>query len=130
MGFFWLCPCGSKNFYKGDKTKDANSTCSSCKKTQKIWSKRVIEVPTKSNQIQPRKLEIPTINHRTNSPLETVPIDTLETILQCMDRGISTIKNKPEIKKKVGAYYWDYVKWTRVWNALKLSYDVRKEEKR
>ena len=36
-----------------------------------------------------------------------------------MERGISTIENKPQIKAKKGAYYWDYLKWTEQFNILK-----------
>ena len=37
-----------------------------------------------------------------------------------MERGISTIENKPQIKAKKGAYYWDYVAWTKEFEKLKL----------
>lgn len=130
MGFKWKCKCGHENEYKGKKTKTANSDCSKCKKNQKIWSKRIIEVPTIPDHSRPRKSGIPTTNHKKRFPLEMESIDTLETILECMDRGISTIKNKIEVKEKRGAYYWNFVKWTRVWNALKLSFDVREEGRR
>ena len=34
MDFFWICPCGHENSYKGKKTTTANSDCSKCKKNQ------------------------------------------------------------------------------------------------
>ena len=37
-----------------------------------------------------------------------------------MDRAISSIRNKKEVKEKKGAYYWDYVVWTKEFEKLKL----------
>lgn len=91
-----------------------------------VLEKKTIEKKDETN----KTIKNPTINHKGSSPVRFESIDTLETILECMDRGISTIRNKPEVKAKKGAYYWNFVKWTRVWNALKLSFDVREEEKR
>jgi len=49
----------------------------------------------------------------------TIEVD-YNVILKCMERGISTIKNKPEVKNKSGGYYWDYVAWTKEFEKLKL----------
>ena len=48
----------------------------------------------------------------------SVEID-YNAVLKCMERGISTIENKPQIKAKKGSYYWDYLKWTEQFNILK-----------
>ena len=61
MGFKWNCTCGAINTYKGSKTTDANSTCSNCGKTMRIWKYReVTEVPTNSNNFQQKNVGIPT----------------------------------------------------------------------
>jgi len=122
MGFKWQCPeCGYVNTYGGNKTKDANSTCTICKKTQRVWKLKYI--PTDSNKIQQKPLEIPTPKYRTTARNKgrdiTIEVD-YNIILKCMERGISTIKNKPEVKAKSGGYYWDYVAWTKEFEKLKL----------
>jgi len=125
MGFKWICSkCGQENLYKGNKTKDANSTCSSCNKTQRIWKLRpAVFFPTDSNKIQQKPLEFPTPKYRTTARNKgrdiTIEVD-YNIILKCMERGISTIKNKPEVKAKSGGYYWDYVAWTKEFEKLKL----------
>ena len=42
-----------------------------------------------------------------------VPIDTINwvLILKILDRGYSTIKNKPGVKAKKGGYYFDSLTW-------------------
>jgi len=34
------------------------------------------------------------------------------TVLKCMDRALSTLRNKTQVQEKKGAYYFDYIKWT------------------
>ena len=117
MGFKWLCPeCDHENEYRGDKTNEANSTCSYCEKTQRIWKSRVIEVPTNSNKKPTNSNTFPTeykssMIHRPSKI--SVPIDHVNwlVVLEVMDRGISTIRNKPGVKAKKGSYYYDKFKW-------------------
>ena len=49
----------------------------------------------------------------------TIEID-YNIILKCMDRAISSIRNKKEVKEKRGAYYFDYLAWTREFEKMKL----------
>ena len=114
MGFKWLCGCGQKNLYSGDKTKDAITTCPNCHVKQRIWNLKVVELkvvePQKpqENHNKPHKT---TIMHRPSKV--SVPIDNINwlIVLEVMDRGISTIRNKPAIKKKKGSYYYDLLEW-------------------
>ena len=63
-----------------------------------------------------RKAPIPTeqkttIIHRPSKV--SIPIDNVNwvLILKILDRGYSTIKNKPEVKAKKGGYYFDSLTW-------------------
>jgi len=111
MGFLWFCPtCKLEWTYKGKLTTDAITTCPECHIKQRIWNLKVVE-PQKPHETT----EIPqktTIIHRPSKV--SVPIDNINwlVVLEVMDRGISTIKNKPEIKQKKGSYYYDLLKWT------------------
>ena len=57
------------------------------------------KVPTRTKYVGPSKIEINISN-----------INWL-IVLQAMDRGISTIRNKPEVKARKGAYYFDFLQW-------------------
>ena len=49
MPFFWKCPCGDQNYYKGKKTTDAVTTCSSCSLKSRIFRyKIVVSIPPKT----------------------------------------------------------------------------------
>lgn len=93
MDFKWLCACGHENFYNGKKTKTANSDCSKCKKNQKIWSKKIIEVPTTPDQIRPKKSEVPTIEIIREDLYLGVDYDRTVLIAGLMDT-IKIYKNK------------------------------------
>ena len=115
MSFDWKCDCEHTNTYKGKKTTDANSTCSNCSKTQRIWK---LKIPTKSNNNPTNSNNIPTPQYTTsiiNRPSKIqIAIDDVSwlVVLEVMDRGISTIRNKSEVKNKKGSYYYDFLKWT------------------
>ena len=51
MGFFWLCPCGSRNFYHGSKTTDAITTCKACKHKSRVFQYIVVPKATPKPQI-------------------------------------------------------------------------------
>ena len=109
MGFKWLCQCGTTNQYNGNLTKDAITTCPECHIKQRIWNLKVVE-PQKPHETT----EIPqktTIIHRPSKI--QVPIDNVNwvLILKILDRGYSTIKNKPGVKAKKGGYYFDSLTW-------------------
>ena len=55
-------------------------------------------------------------------------MDTLGIILKCMDRGISSIKNKTQVKDKIGGYYRDFVSWSSVYKALESNLNVKLEK--
>ena len=118
MGFKWTCKeCGATNTYNGSKTTDANSTCSECQKTQRIWKSRII--PTDSNKIQQKSVGVPTPkNNLSRVELNLGDIDWM-TVLECMDRGLSTIRNKKEIKLKKGMYYLQYLRWQPEYEKVK-----------
>lgn len=108
MGFFWICPCGHNNHYKGKKTKTANSDCSKCKKNQKIWAKRVIEVPTNPDGSRPKRSETPTIPKIEFNGM-------VGDLIIALSWAINTIKNKPEVKRKVkySTYFQYHTRWSR-----------------
>jgi len=109
MGFKWLCPCEVENQYDGNKTVTAITTCKSCRVKARIWKYRILkpQIPHETTQI-PQKT---TIIHRPSKV--SIPIDNVNwlVVLEVMDRGISTIRNKPEIKQHKGSYYYDLLKW-------------------
>ena len=50
MPFDWICPgCNTTYHYKGNKTKDANTTCTLCDKAIKIYQHRIGEVKIEEN---------------------------------------------------------------------------------
>ena len=110
MGFKWKCGCGATNHYKGTLTTDAITTCPECHVKQRIWNLKIVEpqIPHETTEI-PQKT---TILHRPSKV--SIPIDNVNwlVVLEVMDRGLSTIRNKPEIKQKKGSYYYDLLKWS------------------
>jgi len=110
MGFKWRCPeCTQVHKYGGDATTNATARCGG--KNLKIWQYRIL--PPKPPEKPPQAT-----NNYTSSMIHrpskiSVPIDHVNwlVVLEVMDRGISTIKNKPEIKRKKGSYYYDLLKW-------------------
>ena len=109
MGFKWNCTCGAINQYDGKLTMNAITTCPHCGGKQRIWKLKIDEPqkPRETTEI-PQKT---TILHRPSKV--SIPIDNVNwlIVLEVMDRGISTIRNKPDIKKKKGSYYYDKLKW-------------------
>ena len=124
MGFKWLCPaCGHVNDYKGNKITNVVVRCLVCKEDIKASSHIYEEKLPKLPEKLPRTTEYKTVLRAAKS---TAEID-LNSILKCMERGISTIENKPEVKKKKGAYYWDHLAWTEQFEILKkLKEEVEK----
>ena len=109
MGFKWNCTCGEINYYSGKHTTDAITTCPHCGGKTRIWKFKINEPqkPHETTQI-PQKT---TIIHRPSKV--SIPIDNVNwvLILKILDRGYSTIKNKPGVKAKKGSYYYDNLKW-------------------
>ena len=62
--------------------------------------------PTKTKYVGPSKIELNISN-----------IHWL-TVLKCMDRAISSIKNKKQVKEKTGAYYHDFIEWSREYEKI------------
>ena len=110
MGFKWQCPeCTQVHKYGGDATTNATARCGG--KNLKIWQYRIL--PPKPPEKPPQAT-----NNYTSSMIHRpskiqVPIDTINwvLILKILDRGYSTIKNKPGVKAKKGGYYFDSLTW-------------------
>lgn len=99
MGFFWQCPCGSKNFYRGGLTTEAVTTCSACSTKMRIWKYRIVEKPQKNHDIpQPLKFN-----------------GMVEDLIEALSWAINSIKNKPEVKEKRewSSYYRKHERWSR-----------------
>jgi len=122
MGFFWICPCGHENYYKGDKTTNVVVTCLGCKSVIKASSHKKPEI----------KLEVtrPTTNYlpRTTNKLRTVKINGMvQSLIIALNYAINTIKNKEEViaKKEDSTWYAHYKSWTRI-----REYFVKLEEEK
>ena len=123
MGFKWLCPaCGHVNEYKGKKTTNVVVRCLVCKEDIKASSHiygrdSLPQLPKTTNEL-PKTTKYET---RARNPPSSISVEIdYNAVLKCMERGISTIENKPQIKAKKGAYYWDYIAWTKEFEKLKL----------
>jgi len=136
MGFFWKCPeCGNKNEYNGDKTTDANSTCSNCKKTLRIWSKRFVEekivLPTISNKIQRRKLEVPTISND-KLPKFYTPQSFMAKILKMLENDLNTTLLEDKKKRLIriltaNDHKGNNYSWVRDCIMILIDYCIQKE---
>lgn len=61
------------------------------------------------------------------TPLKKTAEINLKVILKCMDRAISSIRNKPQVKQKKGGYYYDFIAWTEQQDILqKLEFEEEK----
>ena len=117
MGFKWLCPaCGHVNEYKGKKTTNVVVRCLVCKEDIKASShiygrESLPQLPKTTNEL-PRTTEYKSSMIHRPSKIQ-VPIDNVNwvLILKILDRGYSTIKNKPEVKAEKGGYYFDSLTW-------------------
>ena len=78
---------------------------------KKFYIKNNIVLPKQDIQDNNKTPQKTTILHRPSKV--SIPIDNVNwlIVLEVMDRGISTIRNKPDIKKKKGSYYYDKLKW-------------------
>ena len=132
MGFKWKCPVHEDmHEYKGKYKERAVAPCLQCKKDYKIWQYKVEELPQTTNKL-PEKLPQTTTEYKSSmihrpSKIQ-VPIDTINwvLILKILDRGYSTIKNKPEVKAKKGGYYFDSLTWEAEINKIKEIAKVMK----
>lgn len=132
MGFTWFCPeCDHKNEYGGDKTLDANSTCSNCKKTMRIWKHRVVEkkivFPTKSNKIQPKKLELPTIPTKFYTPQSF-----MAKVLRMLETDLNTTLLEDKKKRLIRVLTANDPKgnnyaWVRDCIMILIDYCIQKE---
>ena len=130
MGFKWVCECGQKNLYSGDKTKDANSTCSKCKKTQRIWKLRIIKIPTDSNKIQQNSNTFPTKYKTTiTTPSKASAQINLDYWEDMANWAINTIKYKTVVlEENMGSQvYRNYLRWVKQRDIIiKLKEEVEK----
>lgn len=104
MPFFWKCPCGDQNYYKGKKTTDAVTTCSSCRLKSRIFQyKIVVSVPPKppKTTLKPQALEYNGM---------------VKSLIIALNYAINTIKNKkPVVDKDVNSTWYQYFsEWSRI----------------
>jgi len=78
---------------------------------KKFYIKNNIVLPKQDIQDNNKTPQKTTIIHRPSKV--SIPIDNVNwvLILKILDRGYSTIKNKPEVKAKKGGYYFDSLTW-------------------
>ena len=110
-----ICPtCGTKRSIDGTEER---VRCSSNSCDKRFYVKPNIVVPLlppkkdkKDVNGTPKKYTTSIINRPNKIQIAIDDVDWI-TVLKIMDRGISTIRNKSEVKRKKGAYYFDYLKW-------------------
>ena len=138
--FYWICPCGYENLYSGSKTTNVVVTCKSCKAVIKASSHKKPDIILENKEKTPNKLPRTTKNLFLKLPKQyttsivnrpskiQIKIDDVNwvTILKIMDRGISTIRNKLEVKAKKGAYYFDFLEWTREFKKIESIAEIMK----
>ena len=101
MGFFWKCPCGSRNFYKGGLTTEAVTTCSACKRKSRIFQYKIVAITTPK-------------------PPETTPKieynGMVKSLIIALNYAINTIKNKKPVKDRDvnSTWYQYYTEWSRI----------------
>lgn len=129
MTFYWLCPeCKQNHHYGGKATTKATARCGS--KNFKIWQYRIIPPkppikPPKATNKLPQKYATSIVNRPSKIQIKIDDVNWV-TVLKIMDRGISTIRNKTEVKKQKGAYYFDFVEWTREFKKIEAIAEVMK----
>ena len=110
MGFKWKCPeCEQVHEYGGKATTKATARCGS--KNLKIWQYRILPPKPPEKPPQATNKYKSSMIHRPSKI--QFPIDNVNwvLILKILDRGYSTIKNKPDVKAKKGGYYYDSLTW-------------------
>ena len=102
------CPdCGTIKEINGteERVRCASKDCG-----KRFYTKDNIVVPEKRTE----KDNNGTAQYRTTARNKgcniTVEVD-YNIILKCMDRAISSIRNKKEVKEKKGGYYFDSITW-------------------
>ena len=104
MPFFWKCPCGDQNYYKGIKTTDAITTCSACSLKSRIFQyKIVVSIPQKPPKTTPK-------------PQALEYNGMVKSLIIALNYAINTIKNKkPVVDKDVNSTWYIYWRdWTRI----------------
>ena len=115
MSFRWKCPeCKKIHSYGGKATTKATARCGG--KNIKIWQYRIIPPkppikPPKATDTLPQKYATSIVNRPSKIQIKIDDVNWL-VVLEVMDRGISTIRNKSEVKAKKGSYYYDFLKWS------------------
>lgn len=130
MPFLWKCPhCKTKVFYSGSKTTNVVVTCTSCKKTVKASSHKIKKPEPQTTNELPKTTNRQYTTSIVNRPSKIqIKIDDVNwiTVLKIMDRGISTIRNKSEVKAKRGAYYFDFLEWSNEFKKIEAIAEVMK----
>ena len=104
------CPkCGTIKEINGteERVRCASKDCG-----KRFYTKDNIFVPDKRTEKDNNgTAQKTTIIHRPSKV--SIQIDNVNwvLILKILDRGYSTIKNKPEVKAKKGGYYFDSLTW-------------------
>jgi len=108
MGFKWNCPeCKETHEYGGNATTKATARCG--EKNLKIWQYRIL--PPKPPEEPPQATTTTKMIHRPTKVEFPISNVNWVLILKILDRGYSTIKNKPSVKAKKGGYYFDSITW-------------------
>ena len=124
MPFLWKCPeCNLNHEYGGKATTKATARCGS--RNIKIWQYRII--PPKPPELPPKATKYATsiVNRPSKIQIKIGDVNWL-VVLEVMDRGISTIRNKSEVKNKKGSYYYDFLKWSVEFKKIESIAEVMK----
>ena len=134
MPFYWICPgCSHKNFYSGSKTTNVVVTCKGCKNVIKASShkkpEKKADPPPETTDKLPKTTNTQYTTSIVNRPSKIqVKIGDVNwlIVLEVMDRGISTIRNKSGVKNKKGSYYYDFLKWSVEFKKIESIAEVMK----
>ena len=123
MGFFWICPCGHENYYKGSKTTNVVVQCKGCKSKVKASSHKIPE----KKEIKPR---LTTENQpETTRKLPALKFNGMvQSLIIALNYAINTIKNKEEVieQKQDSTWYAHYKSWV----SIRKYFQTLEEEKR
>lgn len=111
MSFWWLCPeCDAKNYYKGKKTTDAVTSCSSCRLKLRIFQHKVV-------------VSVPNKPPKTTQKPQFYLNGDLKSLIIALNYAINTIKNKKEVREKKidSTWYFYWKEWTRIRKSFQME---------
>ena len=122
-----MCPnCGTRRDIKGIEERVRCANKESCGMRFYVKNNIVPEKKdVKGQKGTTTKYSTSIVNRPSKIQIKIDDVNWL-TVLKIMDRGISTIRNKSEVKQQKGAYYFDFLEWTREFKKIEAIGAVMK----